>query len=70
MILSAPPATCALVTIRPLGVDDEARALAALMLRLLRRLLHLALALALLAEEALEEAAHLGIHVLARPPRA
>ena len=43
------------------GADDEARALAALALLGLLRRPHRPLALALLAEEALEEAAHLGI---------
>ena len=43
------------------GADDEARALAALALLRLLRCLASALALALLAEEALEEAAHLGV---------
>ena len=46
---------------QPVGADDEARALAALALVGLLRHPHRPLALAGLAEEALEEAAHLGV---------
>ena len=61
MILSAPPATWALVTIRPSALMMKPEPSPRSRCVGLLRHAHRALALALLAEEALEEAAHVGV---------